>query len=810
MTILAVSLADVTNPESSQLTLHKPPTKILSDMSLSDWRGSLTTFSGFTGTIAAQELKDVGWPELCGQICPPKPAVLEDKKNGKYFVPCALKEAPLIGETLKTAQRSGEPTTGKMRSKSHVTEASLLVVDVDGLPSSDFNAAREKMKADGISLLIYTTYSYGSEDKPDVRVRLVIPLDRPVTIEEYESASHGFDARYFEGRVGAADPSGAKMYQQQGTWCCHPDRVKQAKSQHHSGGVASADAMIELGKAVMAAKAAKTVPAKIIPIAAKKPFDIGTYPPSDANKVADNCRQIGRFRDSKGADQSEPLWYDCIGITGHCQDGEAISQDWSSGYSGYDELETASKIAHRIKTPPTTCDQFRTTNPDGCHGCTQQCHSPISLGHGVPEALASVQEHFCLINIDGKIWGCRRNVTDKSRGVAKKLTVSNRSDCTLHVIRYLRAHHPNADAEQLAKNFFSHPNTICYDGVEFNPNGTSGNYLNLWDGPTIRPKAGLWPLIQAFLLLILCDGDQKAYDYLIRYLAHALQRPSEKPGVMIILLGGQGTGKGTFGRILQKIWGATYIQVNTIGSVTGNFNATLECAFIVFMDEAMFAGDRRASDALKSLVTEETIHVNEKYQPPRQTKSYHRFIAATNAEQFKNTERDDRRDFTLRVSESRKGDHGYWKNLNHEIENGGVEAMAHDLLAMDLSNFNVRDKPNTREFLNQKLLSLGHVQNWWYECLYRGALSEGSAWPEFVGTKEAIEAIFEEAVSKVHRKPTPISFVQEMVKLCPSAKSDQKQAKYDRRRGLTLPSLHWARGEFDRYIGAEVPWPEGE
>lgn len=108
---------------------------------------------------------------------------------------------------------------------------------------------------------------------------------------------------------------------------------------------------------------------------------------------------------------------------------------------------------------------------------------------------------------------------------------------------------------------------------------------------------------------------------------------------MIILIGGQGTGKGTLGRILQKIWGGTYLQTNNIDTVTGNFNASLERSFFVFMDEALFSGNRRAADALKSIVTEPIIQINEKYQPSRQIKSCHRLVAATNADHFKNTER---------------------------------------------------------------------------------------------------------------------------------------------------------------------------
>jgi hypothetical protein len=310
------------------------------------------------------------------------------------------------------------------------------------------------------------------------------------------------------------------------------------------------------------------------------------------------------------------------------------------------------------------------------------------------------------------------------------------------------------------------------------------------------------------LLEVICGGDQKSYLYLLQYFAHALQRPWEKPGVMIILIGGQGIGKGTLANgIIRKIWTATYIQVNNIDAVTGNFNAALERAYFVFMDEALFSGNRSASDRLKSLVTEPLIHLNEKYQPARQIKSYHRFIAATNADHFKNTERDDRRDFTLRVSEAHKGDHAYWDALNHEIDNGGVEALVHDLQAMDLSEFNVRHKPNTKELLEQKMLSLNPYELWWHDCLYSGELG-GNGWPSFVKTIDAIDGIMEFSGGRIYKKPVPILVSRSLAKFCPSAKNDQKQVNRERHRGFELPSLQQARAEFETYIGGAVDWPE--
>ncbi len=435
----------------------------------------------------------------------------------------------------------------------------------------------------------------------------------------------------------------------------------------------------------------------------------------------------------------------------------------------------------------------------------------IPAGVSKLSPLESIQARYCLVKMDARFWVFDQQnlLAQTSDGLALKPQFFNQKDGIVLVHRALRAQGArDDDAGKDSRKFITCPKTICYDGVEFNPKGTTENKLNLWVGPTLLPQQGNWVLIRAFLLEIICNNEQATYDYLICYLAHALQFPEEKPGIMVIMIGGQGIGKGTLAKILRLIWSATYWHIHKIEYVTGNFNASLERAFIVFLDEALFVGDRKASDSLKSLVTENVIQINEKYQPARQTKSYHRFFAATNAEHFKNTERDDRRDFVLKVSEARKGDHDYWTALNTEIENGGVAAMMHDLLAMDLSGFNVRDKPTTAALIEQKIHSLGLVEHWWHNALMTGdtGTTETPEWPNFIATLSIVETAVELYGGRIHRKPSDVEAVAIMKRMCPSVSNDQKHTTLGRRRGLNLPDLETARQEFEQYIGGLVLW----
>lgn len=432
--------------------------------------------------------------------------------------------------------------------------------------------------------------------------------------------------------------------------------------------------------------------------------------------------------------------------------------------------------------------------------------------------LRNIQERFCLLKLDGKIWVLDRSELNKRNpdGTAKPLALSNRSDGSLLIQREVIRKYPSIDDGKVANQFFKDPGTTVYHGIEFNPKATTPGHLNLWVGHTLQPVKGDWSLIRHHLLHVICNGDEAAFDYLHKLLAHALQKPEEKPGVMLILLGGQGTGKGTLGRILQRIWATSYLHVANIEHATGSFNASLEQAFWVFLDEALFVGDRRSTNVLKSLVTEPHVLINQKHQPVRMIGSVHRFVLATNADHVMHMEPDDRRGFTLRVSDAKKGDHDYFRALYAEIEGSGCAAMVHDLLELDLTGFNVRQKPHTQELLSQKLQSLGPIQQWWYERLEQGVIDteipnqingdDSGSWPDFIPTKAIIDGVKDEYVKTTRRNLTGTEVKTVMAKICPGAMPKQQTTRSDRVRGYSIPSLDVARAEFEAYIGSEIDW----
>ncbi len=437
-----------------------------------------------------------------------------------------------------------------------------------------------------------------------------------------------------------------------------------------------------------------------------------------------------------------------------------------------------------------------------------------------PNPLRLLQKEFSLLELSGKFGVFRPASLIWVSGMptAPALYVYQGKDAEIAMKRFIEIIPVSTKPTELIHQFYSDPQTTVYRNVAFTPEAVSSATLNLWQGHTITPQAGQWQTLKQYLQYVICNGDENAYEYLIRFIAHALQKPEDKPGVMIVLLSGQGTGKGTLEIVLRRIWAATTLMVSDVESVVGRFNARLERSFIVFMDEALFRGDGKSSDRLKSLVTAKHIQIEEKYQPERTIESHHRFIAASNQEHFNRTEYDDRRMCYLRVSERFKDNPEYWSRVHTAINNGEIEAMTHDLLTMDISDFNIRQRPASNELLNQKLKSLTGVERFWFDALWNGLIYGSgqyignfeSDWVngKFWQTDSILRTYKNKYPSEQRYNPADGRELSEVLKrICPSAVNVRRQVGGDRRWGYDLPELNIARSEMEAYLGGKPNWP---
>jgi hypothetical protein len=228
--------------------------------------------------------------------------------------------------------------------------------------------------------------------------------------------------------------------------------------------------------------------------------------------------------------------------------------------------------------------------------------------------------------------------------------------------------------------------------------GRPAKSYNLWRGWGITPKQGVWSIIYDHILHVIADGDQEKANYILDWCAHMVQRPWEKPGVALVLIGKQGTGKSLLTHIVMRVVGGQNTLITADGKrLFAQFNWHLADKVLIGAEEAFFAENRELSDQLKHLLTGDEIEVEHKFGQRMSIKSLHRMIMTSNHANVIEMSDDERRFFVCDVSDIRRGDETYfaplWRLANGE-DDATLAAFMHELTRRDITNW--RPEPAAR------------------------------------------------------------------------------------------------------------------
>lgn len=281
----------------------------------------------------------------------------------------------------------------------------------------------------------------------------------------------------------------------------------------------------------------------------------------------------------------------------------------------------------------------------------------------------------------------------------------------------------------LGKHWWEHRNRRSYARDKFAPPGVpiGTNELNTWQGFAVEPlPGGSCDLYLAHIMNVVSGGDKDIYEYLLNWMAKSVQEPHKKIGTALVLRGAPGSGKGTFAKPFQELFGAHGMAITDPVLLTGSFNGHLEHCVTLFADESVGANmDKKGESILRALVTEETIAINAKFKTAGQRASYLRIIMASNEELAVRISKGDRRFVVLDVNNSKVQNREYFDAVNEELDNGGREALLYMLLARDVSEFHAESsRPKTLALSEQKNLSGNSLERWWVSVLQEGVCDD--------------------------------------------------------------------------------------
>ena len=278
-----------------------------------------------------------------------------------------------------------------------------------------------------------------------------------------------------------------------------------------------------------------------------------------------------------------------------------------------------------------------------------------------------------------------------------------------------------------------HPEHRRYEnGVYFLPVPHGHNFqpdnqrLNLWSGFAIAPAQGAWDKIDYHIREVLAAGDKRVYEYLLNWCAYTIQHPDRQAGAVPVFRGLKRTGKGIFANWLVKLWGNHGVMINNGKHLTGQFNGHLEQTCLLFLDEAIYAGDKKHESMLKSLITEPKLMVERKHHDAKPSDNRLKIVMATNEQWAVPTSWDDARFCVCDVSDMHKGDKQYFDDLKAQMDT--QEAMQGFMQAMierDITGWHSGNIPKTKGLQDQIRESLAPIWHWWQDVLEAGEFGSG-------------------------------------------------------------------------------------
>ena len=362
-----------------------------------------------------------------------------------------------------------------------------------------------------------------------------------------------------------------------------------------------------------------------------------------------------------------------------------------------------------------------------------------------------------------------------------------------------------------------------YKGIEFKPGrdavATPG-YLNLWRGFTVEPReGGSYKIFRDHMLNNVCEGDATLFLWVFGWFAHLMQRPRERIGTALVMRGKMGTGKTKVGEVMGGLISPHYFAVDDPRYVTGQFNAHMASCLLLQAEEAVWAGDKAAEGRLKGLITSKFQMIENKGIDPIRIDNFVRLMMTSNEDWVVPAGKDERRFCVLDIDPRCAQNTDYFREMDEELDQGGREALLHDLLTFDLSQVELRKIPRTDGLLEQKLRSLDSVDSWWFERLASGTTRRtGDYWE----TEVAVDVLFEDYLTVadkvgVRRKSEQTAVGMKLRKLVPGLKVVKRQwettpgaQQYRRTRCYVLPDLEACREAFVAELGQAVDWGDSD
>ncbi len=203
---------------------------------------------------------------------------------------------------------------------------------------------------------------------------------------------------------------------------------------------------------------------------------------------------------------------------------------------------------------------------------------------------------------------------------------------------------------------------------------TIGDYYNLYQPLSYRPKVGNWEVTKEFLEHIF--GEQ--YDLGIEYLQNIYVNPTQILPVLCLVSEERQTGKTTFLNWVEMIFGANASML-THENIESNFNSDYIASILLLIDE-MASNKMDLVERIKTLATAKTVTRSEKHIANSKIPFYGKVILNSNrADSFLKIDNDEIRFWVRQLTKPKN-----WKNKLEDEMRQEIPAFLYYLTTLEL------------------------------------------------------------------------------------------------------------------------------
>ena len=229
--------------------------------------------------------------------------------------------------------------------------------------------------------------------------------------------------------------------------------------------------------------------------------------------------------------------------------------------------------------------------------------------------------------------------------------------------------------------------------VGFDPTESDATIkCNMWAGwPTVPRQGNCEKLLEIlYYMAAREDNCDEVYLWMLRWLAYPIQHPGAKLKTAMIVHGPQGAGKTCFrsgARHIRRI--RQHHRPRCAGRQTQRLGR--EKMFLI-ADEVIARQEmHHIKNKLKGMVTSDRLRINPKHVTAHEETNHVNIVFLSNEAMPLVLEKDDRRHLVVWMPPSMPD--GYYSGALEEIRSGGVAALHHYLLNLDLGEFHPGSRP---------------------------------------------------------------------------------------------------------------------